>query len=224
MDYAPYERGVSFMGYTIQVGAFADFENAVRLAAKLEAQGVPATFFRDIDGLNKVRFGNHSSKSEAVDLAERLRAQGVIAEFYIVSPEQYASFQRGRLGDAYVRDQIVQTARRLIDLPYRWGGTSMETGFDCSGLTMTVYQLNGMNLPRTSDEQFQTGNPVSIGELDKGDLLFFATGWGDTVSHVGIYIGEGRFIHAPGQGKTVRIASLDSKYHRRCFVGARSYL
>jgi hypothetical protein len=218
------EHRVLSMGYSIQVGAFSEFDNAVRLAARLEERGLSAIFFRDDDGLNKVRFGNYSSRQEAAAHAERLYSEGLIDEFYIVSPEQYANAQRELLGDAFVRDRLVQTAKQFLDLPYRWGGASTVDGFDCSGLTMTVYRLNGLNLPRTSDEQFQAGFPISVDALQKGDLLFFGGGFFSGVSHVGIYIGNGKFIHAPGTGKTIRVSDLLSNYSRRNFVGARSYL
>jgi len=109
-------------------------------------------------------------------------------------------------------------------VPYLWGGTSVETGFDCSGLTMTVYQLNGIDLPRTSGEQFGTGAEVDEKDLRRGDLVFFATGKSGKVSHVGVYIGDGRFIHAPGRGKKIRSDVLANNYYRKRYLGARNYL
>ena len=103
-------------------------------------------------------------------------------------------------GDAYLREELVRSARSFLGVPYLWGGASLDTGFDCSGLTMTVYQLCGLDLPRTSREQYLAGNPVELSTLEKGDLVFFAPG-GDKISHVGIYAGNGQFIHAPEKGK-----------------------
>jgi cell wall-associated NlpC family hydrolase len=88
---------------------------------------------------------------------------------------------------------------------------------------MTVYQLNGFDLPRTSREQFMTGNPVDRSSLEKGDLIFFAM-QEEKVSHVGIYAGGGQFIHAAGKGKRIRMDFLSHDYFRRTFLGARSYL
>lgn len=88
---------------------------------------------------------------------------------------------------------------------------------------MTIYQLSGFDLPRTSREQFMTGNPVDRSSLEKGDLIFFAQQEGK-VSHVGIYAGGGQFIHAAGKGKSIRIDSLSQDYFRRTYLGARSYL
>ena len=127
------------------------------------------------------------------------------------------------MGEAYIREELVRSAQSFLGVPYLWGGTSVETGFDCSGLTMTVYQLNGFDLPRTSQEQFAAGNPVGRSSLEKGDLLFFSRGEGK-VSHVGIYTGDGRFIHAAGRGKRIRVDILSKGQYRRMYFGARSYL
>jgi cell wall-associated NlpC family hydrolase len=89
---------------------------------------------------------------------------------------------------------------------------------------MTAYRLNGYQLPRTSREQFRAGSPIAPEALRPADLVFFATRSGKNVSHVGIYIGDGRFIHAPGRGKTIRIDSLSQNYYRRRLVGARYFL
>src|SRR3989339_869787 len=127
------------------------------------------------------------------------------------------------LGEAYNREALVRFAQSFLGVPYLWGGASVETGFDCSGLTMTVYQLNGFDLPRTSREQFAVGNPVDRSSLEKGDLLFFSRG-GGKVSHVGIYAGNGRFIHAAGRGKRIRMDILSKGQYSRIYFGARSYL
>jgi cell wall-associated NlpC family hydrolase len=89
---------------------------------------------------------------------------------------------------------------------------------------MTVYQLNGLNLPRTSGEQFEDGEPTSRQALQKGDLVFFATAGRGKVSHVGVYIGAGQFIHAPRRGRHITVDSLTSAYYGKRFLGGRSYL
>ncbi|MFZ5565019.1 MAG: C40 family peptidase, partial [Thermodesulfobacteriota bacterium] len=132
------------------------------------------------------------------------------------------AYKKDAYGEGYLREEIIKTARSFIGLPYLWGGTSADTGFDCSGLAMAVYRLNGLDLPRSSAEQYEKGEPVSRGDLEKGDLVFFSAG--GKINHVGIYVGEGRFIHAPGRGKTVRYDSLDLSYFRNGFRGARSYM
>lgn len=125
------------------------------------------------------------------------------------------------------RDRIVKTAHRFIGIPYQWGGTSAKA-FDCSGLVKRVYQLEGLELPRDSDLQARAGSPVPREEAvaaRAGDLLFF--GEGETVKHVAVGIGNGRFIHAYG---CVRINSLreeDTLYDRslaQSLLYARSVL
>jgi len=217
-------KSLQMMGYTIQAGAFANVQNAVRLSESLRDQGLDATYFLARDGLFKVRFGNFPTKEAARQRAQRLRDSGVIEEFYIVQPEDYAAAKRKRYGTYYLRNALVQTAREFIGVPYLWGGTSPETGFDCSGLAMTVYQLNGLDLPRHSATQYDAGNPIDKKNLQKGDLVFFATNGDGKVSHVGIYIGNGRFIHAPSRGKNIRIESMSCNFFARRFVGARTYL
>ena len=118
----------------------------------------------------------------------------------------------------------MRTAERFVGVPYRWGGETSVDGFDCSGLTMVVYQLNGLNLPRTSGDQWLAGRPVEGRELAEGDLVFFATRGAGRVSHVGIYIGGENFLHAPRRGSQIQIASLSNDYYRVRYLGARSYL
>lgn len=227
LDTAPAENGpgdtLSKMGYAIQVGAFANLDNAVRLERRLDARGIDAYYFRHRSGLYKVRFGNHASYQDARAEAERLRAAGLIGRFFIVIPQDYAAARIQKTGRGDLRAELIRTARNFLGVPYRWGGTDREDGFDCSGLTMVCYRLNGLNLPRVSRSQYRKGQAVAKTNLRPGDLVFFATHGGRRVSHVGIYIGHGKFIHAPRTGKTVRIARLSNPYFERTFVGARSY-
>ena len=88
---------------------------------------------------------------------------------------------------------------------------------------MTVYRLNGLDLPRNAYSQYKTGKAVNKTEMGPGDLVFFATGSTRRVSHVGIYSGEGKFIHAPRRGKRIRVSSLSSPYYRQRYKGARRY-
>jgi hypothetical protein len=218
------KRELALLGYSIQVGAFSNPDNAIRLAESLEALGLRAYYFHHKSGLYKVRFGDFPNKEEARNRAEELVANGAVDAYYIVSPEDYAAAKARIYGASVLRAEIVETAESFLGLPYQWGGSSTEEGFDCSGLTMAVYQLNGLNLPRSSRQQFQDGTPVSQEELAKGDLVFFAISGGRKVSHVGIYIGDGRFIHAPGKGKTVRLDFLSDVYYQPRYIGGRTYL
>ena len=103
--------------------------------------------------------------------------------------------------------QAVTFARRLIGVPYSWGGTSPRTGFDCSGFVRFVYQHFGIHLPHSSYADFDLGKRVSRQGLRPGDLVFF-----DGLGHVGMYVGNGRFIHAPHTGTRVEIDSLTGWY------------
>lgn len=215
---------LSDMGYAIQVGAFSNLDNAVRLEARLKDRGIDAYYFRHESGLYKVRFGNHADYQPARTEAEALQTQGLIDNFFIVFPEQYAAARIRHSGRGDLRAELVTTARRFIGTPYRWGGTSTENGFDCSGLTMVSYRLNGLNLPRVSRSQFAAGRRVSRSELQPADLVFFATRGGTRVTHVGMYIGNDQFIHAPRTGKNVRIEKLSHSFYAKTYVGGRTYL
>jgi hypothetical protein len=217
---APLEK----MGYSIQVGAFANLDNAVRLEQVLEARGIDAYYFRHESGLYKVRFGNHASYQPARDEAERLQSQGLIGNFFVVFPEDYAAARIQQSGQGDLRSELVETAKRFIGIPYRWGGITVDNGFDCSGLTMVCYRLNGLNLPRVSRNQFQAGKWVPKTDLRPGDLVFFATKGGTRVTHVGMYIGDGNFIHAPRTGKNVRIEKLSNSFFTKTYMGGRTYL
>lgn len=218
------EKQIAHMGYTIQVGAFSNVENAARLTDLLRDKGLEAIYYVARAGLYKVRFGNFSSKIIAREKAEGLKSSGVIDEYYIVSPNEYTIAKQKTYGDMYIREELVKTAQSFVDVPYLWGGSLFDAGFDCSGLAMTVYQYNGLNLPRSSKEQYDVGTPVELDGLMKGDLVFFATADKDKISHVGIYTGEGRFIHAPGGGKKVRVDSMSKSYYKKRYIGGRTYL
>ena len=210
--------------HTIQIGAFSNMNNAVLFTQKLQTQGLNAYHFRHDSGLFKVRFGDYAPKDYARQKAENLKATGMIEEYYIVGPKNYAALSHQAGGNDFIRNQIVKSAKRYIGVPYQWGGESSDTGFDCSGLTMVVYQLNGLDLPRSSRQQWKAGRPVRRGQLAKGDLVFFATKGGRRVSHVGIYTGGDKFLHAPRRGRKITISSLSNTYYKTRYLGARSYL
>jgi cell wall-associated NlpC family hydrolase len=218
------KRELARLGYSIQAGAFSKAENAERLAETLQSGGLQATYFVADKGFFKVQFGNFPSREEARERAELLHAVGVIDAYYIVSPGEYTVAGREQYGDAYLREELIKTAGKFIGVPYLWGGASPEEGFDCSGLTAAVYRLNGLDLPRSSREQFEAGTPVEQNKLAKGDLVFFSTSGNGKISHVGIYSGSGQFIHASRKGKKIRRDSLSHAYYRKHYRGGRSYL
>ena len=116
---------------------------------------------------------------------------------------------------------LTDLANGLRNIRYKRGGRNPATGFDCSGFVRYVFHQGiGADLPNTSAAQFRTGQVIARDAMRSGDLVFFRTR-GKRVSHVGIYLGDGRFIHAPSSGKTVGVSSLSEHYWSRRFVGAR---
>ncbi len=116
---------------------------------------------------------------------------------------------------------LVVTAIGFLDVPYRLGGSTVETGFDCSGFVRAMFdQTVGHLLPRRAAEQAAATQPVARAELKPGDLVFFNT-MRRAFSHVGIYVGDGKFIHAPRTGAHVRVEELNGSYWQSRFNGAR---
>jgi len=113
---------------------------------------------------------------------------------------------------------VLQAAESRIGAPYRYGGAGPDT-FDCSGLVTYAHREVGIPVPRTAAQQFAAATPVARKDLRPGDLVFFRLD-GRDVSHVGIYAGDDRFVHAPQKGGHVRVASLDEEHFRRSFAGA----
>jgi cell wall-associated NlpC family hydrolase len=120
-------------------------------------------------------------------------------------------------------DSVLMRALSLVGTPYRYGGNTPEAGFDCSGLVGYVFRDTlSRALPRTSAALGTAGDGIALDRMATGDLVVF--GEGDAVSHVGIYVGEGRFVHAPSTGGTVRLDRLDAPYWREHLLGARRLL
>jgi len=126
--------------------------------------------------------------------------------------------------DPAAANAVLMRAISLVGTPYRYGGNTPEGGFDCSGLVNYVFRdMLDLRLPRTSRDLFAYQGPkIQPERLATGDLVFF--GSGGNVSHVGIYVGEGRFVHAPSTGGTVRLDHLDGSYWRRNYSGSKRVL
>jgi cell wall-associated NlpC family hydrolase len=138
------------------------------------------------------------------------------------SAETAATTVRDAAASAWHTAQgLASSALDLIGIRYRWGGTTPQTGLDCSGLVQFVFQqVTGVTLPRSAKEQSRLGDKVALSELRPGDLVFFNTRR-FAFSHVGIYVGDSRFIHAPRRGREVEVATIDEHYWRKRFDGAR---
>jgi cell wall-associated NlpC family hydrolase len=122
-----------------------------------------------------------------------------------------------------VRKRVIDTATALLGTPYKFGGTTPK-GFDCTGYVGYVFnKAAGLSLPRTSMEQIQAGEPLPSTGLQPGDLVYFRIGRKKDL-HLGIYLGDGRFIHAPSSRGAVNVQSLESEYWRSRFLGARRVL
>jgi cell wall-associated NlpC family hydrolase len=229
--------GVSKLGYSIQVGAFSEVKNAERLTVKLQSKGIEAFYFRKDNGVYVVRFGDYSARDKAKKAAEKLVAEKLVESYFIASPD--AVFRKipredtsrppekslpqrkhGASGD--MGAVAARTAERFVGIPYRWGGENVVDGMDCSGFVRAVYNLCGVNIPRTSAEQFRTGEMIAKTDLVDGDLVFFGAS-SDKINHVGIYVGNGKFVHAPRRGDEIKISSLEEKYFAGRFIGAKRY-
>jgi len=116
-------------------------------------------------------------------------------------------------------DEVAVRAIAQVGKPYRYGGADLE-GFDCSGLVFFIHRELGVTVPRTAAEQYAASQPVNVQRLEPGDLLFFRTTKAKRVSHVGIYAGEGRFIHAPQTGRDIELRDLSDQYYGPRLVGA----
>ncbi|QEM83589.1 C40 family peptidase [Halomonas binhaiensis] len=127
------------------------------------------------------------------------------------------STQDGSQGLSMERALVLTEARSAIGTPYRYGGND-ERGMDCSGLVQMAYSRAGISVPRTSQSQYDNLPPIDSAR--PGDLLFFSTGKGSGVSHVGIYMGDDTMVHAPGSGRRVTTTSLALDYWSEHFVGA----
>ncbi len=121
--------------------------------------------------------------------------------------------------DGSIRHRIVRLAKKMLSTPYVWGGTSL-TGMDCSGFVWKVFSLLNHDLPRSAREQFEVGREVAWDDLSIGDLVFFRT-YAEYPSHVGIYLGDNRFIHASSGSRRVKISSMDHPYYMKRYIGAK---
>lgn len=251
--------GISRLGYAIQMGAFADVNNAERFTATLQKKGIEAFYFRKDNGIYAVRFGDFATKQKARAVASRLVSDRLIDSYYIAPPNEVVfagkkelSRQkipaeevrklREKMNDEHAkagaatekpklkpsrgeRDMGViaaRTAERFVGIPYRWGGDTVVDGMDCSGFVRAVYNLCGVSIPRTSRDQYKAGDAVEKSDLQDGDLVFFGAA-PDSINHVGIYVGNGRFVHAPRRGEEIRVTAIDDSYFEKRFIGARRY-
>jgi cell wall-associated NlpC family hydrolase len=245
----PRPAAVKQTGWAVQAGAFGDVRNADRLSSRIAREGHETFFFRTERGYLAVRFGEFDRRDEAERAAARLVAAGIIDTWFLVAPGGRATgiFRPGEAPPSVggqvppgranppgapsprpegsnedLGEVAARTAERFIGIPYLWGGDTVIEGLDCSGFARAVYQLMGYSIPRTSREQFKVGAAVDRAGLREGDLVFF--GKDQTISHVGIYVGGGRFVHAPKRGEEIRVDRLEGGRYEERYRGARRYI
>ncbi|QNP49179.1 C40 family peptidase [Diaphorobacter aerolatus] len=149
-------------------------------------------------------------KNGGDDMEHLLAERGLIAQLQDV-----------RHGMADRTSELISTAMGFIGVPYRRGGNTAETGFDCSGFVRAIYEkAQGLALPRVAREQADATEVIDKQDLRPGDLVFFNT-MRRAFSHVGIYLGDGKFIHAPRSGASVRVEDMGISYWQKRFNGAR---
>ncbi len=121
-----------------------------------------------------------------------------------------------------VKDRLLRVAQRMLSVPYRYGGTTLW-GLDCSGFVQKAFAFLDLDLPRSAREQFREGAKVAKADLSPGDLVFFST-YAKYPSHVGIYLGDNRFVHASSRDRKVTVESLDTPYYMKRYIGAKRLL
>jgi cell wall-associated NlpC family hydrolase len=156
-------------------------------------------------------FGAHATPASPSDEIDRLLAdRGLLTKIDHV---------RHNVGQK--ASELVVNAMGFLGVPYKWGGTDADSGFDCSGFVVSVYQQSiGLLLPRKAEQQAAATQKIDQTDLQPGDLVFFNT-MRRAFSHVGIYVGNGKFIHAPRAGAEVRVESMGGSYWQNRFNGAR---
>lgn len=133
-----------------------------------------------------------------------------------VSPRAAVPVAPERSGTLPLGDAVAELAMRMVGSQYRYGGASPNEGFDCSGLVFYTYTQTGFRVPRTSQELFRAARKIPLDNAGAGDLMFFQDE--AKLSHVGIYLGDGKFVHAPAAGQRVAVASIESPYYQQHLV------
>jgi cell wall-associated NlpC family hydrolase len=167
--------------------------------------------------LSLALFGATAGLARADDLTKLLIDKGLVSS--TPAPKAEDAGHLSLIADR--TDALLSSALNYIGIPYKRGGSNEDLGFDCSGFVQNLYSKTfGMILPRSAVEQAQATTPIDKQELQPGDLVFFNT-MRRAFSHVGVYLGDGKFIHAPRAGSKVRVESMKTSYWEKRFNGAR---
>lgn len=206
--------------YAVRFGDFPSKEKARAVANKLVADRLIDSYY--IAPPNEIVFSRPKEpgweKQQPVEVRKpHETVQPVVPADIPAKPQPKPARKEKDMGEIAAR-----TAERFVGIPYRWGGDNVVEGMDCSGFVRAVYNLCGLSIPRTSRDQYRAGDAVSRQDLQDGDLIFFGAS-ADKINHVGIYVGGGKFVHAPRRGEEIRITSIEENYFDKRYVGARRY-
>ncbi|OUL94150.1 C40 family peptidase [Paraburkholderia hospita] len=173
----------------------------------------PGAFADEVSSFNQnASFSTSSGSSSVSSPTQSMQSAASNSES---GARSFLSGMAGKAGD------VVVGALNMIGVRYRWGGDTPDSGLDCSGFVRYVFQDTlGMALPRRAEEMSRVGEKVRVSDLKPGDLVFFNT-MRRTFSHVGIYIGDNKFVHSPSTGSTIRVDDMDDGYWEKRFTGAR---
>lgn len=208
--------------YAVRFGDFPTKEKARLAAGRLVSDRLIDSYY--IAPPNQVVFPQQREPGWQKEPSRELRQlQDKIRESErqasIPPPEKPRKPSRGEKDMGAI---AARTAERFVGIPYRWGGDTVVDGMDCSGFVRAVYNLCGVSIPRTSRDQYKAGESIGRTDLQDGDLVFFGAAE-DKINHVGIYVGSGKFVHAPRRGEEIRITAIDESYFEKRFIGARRY-
>ena len=161
------------------------------------------------------------TEAELAELSRAAKAADTLRPAIAAPPAVAASPDASKANES-IKDRLLRVAQRMLAVPYRFGGTTLW-GLDCSGFVQKAFAFLDLGLPRTAREQFREGSQVAKADLSAGDLVFFRT-YAKYASHVGIYLGDNRFIHASARDRQVTIDSLDEPYYMKHYLGAKRLL
>jgi len=171
------------------------------------------------DATHGIRKGDTlPTEAELAELAQAVKAADTTPPAFAAAS---GAPEAGK-ADESIKGRLLRVARRMLEVPYRFGGTTLW-GLDCSGFVQKTFAFLNLDLPRSAREQFREGTKVAKADLSPGDLVFFRT-YAKYPSHVGIYLGDNRFVHASSREKKVTVDSLDTPYYVKRYIGAKRLL